>query len=184
MPSSSVPASSTSQQQQTDRVAPRFRATTRGGGRAAAWVQLAGELDLAAAPLLGQTLDEAAKHSRLVVVDLRDLTRADSSGVGAIVKASIEARRSGRRLVLVRGLTQIDRLLMMTGASNDVEIVDLAIGEPALEALAHVARRDRANARGRTRRARRVVTLTGPSHVASATDALMARGLGREIIDP
>jgi len=46
-------------------------------------------------------------------------------GVGAIADASRSARRDGRRLVLVRGLSQVERLLALTGALDAVEIVDL-----------------------------------------------------------
>ena len=42
-------------------------------------------------------------QAQLVVLDLRELAFMDSSGVHAIVNASIRARQVGRRLVLLRG---------------------------------------------------------------------------------
>ena len=44
-------------------------------------------------------------QARLVVLDLRELTFIDSSGVHAIVSAGIRARKGGRRLVLVHPRT-------------------------------------------------------------------------------
>jgi len=177
---SSSPVSADTPSSSEAAFAPAFRCSTRDRGRKAAWVHVAGELDLAAAPLLERTLHQASKRARLVVLDLRDLTRADSSGVGVIVEASASARRSGRRLTLVRGLSQVDRLLALTGASNAVEIVDLAAGEPAIQALLHIARKDRADARARRRGARGVVTFLSANQLTRGVDALAARGVQRE----
>jgi anti-sigma B factor antagonist len=132
-------------------VEPLFGCTSGTTGRGATWVCVAGELDRVTAPRLEQTVSRAIGRSRLVVVDLRGLTRVDAAGVSALVAASRSARRDGRRLVLVRGLPQVDRLLALTAASNAVEIIDLATGEPTVLALLHIARRDRTNSRARVR---------------------------------
>ncbi len=68
--------------------APAFGRTLGDGGRAAAWVRVAGELDRAAAPRIAQMLGQAARRARVVVVDLRAPTRVDSLGVGTIADAS------------------------------------------------------------------------------------------------
>jgi anti-anti-sigma factor len=72
------------------------------GGEGAAWVRLAGRLDLAAVPQLVRTLRQAQLKARLVVLDLRELVLMDRTGVHVIVNASIRARRLGGRLVLLR----------------------------------------------------------------------------------
>ena len=136
---------------------PAFVAISGPRVRGAAWVCVAGELDLLTAPRLEQALRQATGRARLVVVDLRDLTRVDAAGVDALVSASRGARRDGRRLVLVRGLPQVDRILMLTGASDSVETIELANGEPTVLALLHIARRDRASARPRARPPRHAV---------------------------
>jgi anti-anti-sigma factor len=87
------------------------------------WVHVAGALDIATTPQLEKSL--RASHARLVVLDLRDLGFMDCSGVHAIVDASAVARREGRRLVLVRGIPDVDRVFALTGHGNEVEI-----GEP------------------------------------------------------
>ena len=87
------------------------------------WVHVAGALDIATTPQLETSLHES--HARLVVLDLRDLGFIDCSGVRTIVDASISARREGRRLVLVRGIPDVDRVFALTGNGDEVEI-----GEP------------------------------------------------------
>lgn len=70
----------------------------------------------------------------------------------------------GREFELVRGLSQVDRLLALTGASGALEMVDLAEGEPAVQALLRIAQLDRANLRARTRPTR-LVGLAGTHEV-------------------
>jgi anti-sigma B factor antagonist len=104
-------------------------------------VQVVGELDIVTAPALEQTLRDAELRARLVVLDLRELTFTDSSGVHVITNASVRADRAGRRLVLVRGPAQADRKLTLT-TSNHLEIVDLDPGEPVAHALSQLAQQD------------------------------------------
>jgi anti-sigma B factor antagonist len=121
-----------------------FRCTLRDGGLDAAWVRVAGDLDIATAPQLERTLCEAESRARRVVLDLRELTFLDSSGVHAIVDASSRASAAGRRLVLIRGPSQVDRVLALTKASDVLEIVDLDPMQPPVQALVQLARRDQA----------------------------------------
>jgi anti-anti-sigma factor len=115
-----------------------------GGGLGAAWVHVAAELDIATAPMLERTLRSAELRAGLVVLDLRELTFVDSTGVRVIVYASLRARRNGRRLVLVRGAAQVQRLLALSGALEAVEILDLAPGEPAVQVLLQLEHQDQA----------------------------------------
>jgi anti-anti-sigma factor len=145
------------------------------GGRGAALVSLTGGLDRVTAPRLAQTLRQATQRARMIVIDLRGLTRVDISGVRAILDASRSARRDGRRLVLVRGLWRFERLLALSGALDDVEIVDLAAGEPTVQALVQIALADRAEARQPARVPRHVGTVLGFSQIA--------RGIRPNLID-
>ena len=61
-----------------------------------------------------------------MVLDLRELAFMDCSGA----HASISARQLGRRLVLVRGPPNVDRMFTLTGSSDAVEIADLDQFEP------------------------------------------------------
>jgi anti-sigma B factor antagonist len=104
-----------------------------------AWVQVVGELDLVTSPALEQALRDAELRAPVVVLDLRELTFTDSSGVRVITNASARVARAGRRLVLVRGPAQADRMLALI-ASDVPEIVDLDPGEPVAHALSQLAR--------------------------------------------
>jgi stage II sporulation protein AA (anti-sigma F factor antagonist) len=112
-------------------------------GSDVAWVQVVGELDIVTAPALEQTLRDAELRARRVVLDLRELTFTDSSGVHVITNASVRAGRADRRLVLVRGPAQADRMLTLT-TSHVLEIVDLDPGEPVVHALLQLAQQDHA----------------------------------------
>lgn len=100
-------------------------------GSCAAWVHVAGELDLVTSPELDEVLKGAQRSARLVVLDLRALTFMDSSAVHVILHAAGRGRQTGGRLMLVRGPSQVDRLLTLTGASDKVSIFDLDAAEPA-----------------------------------------------------
>ncbi len=82
-----------------------------------------GELDVASTPELEAELVLAA-DKELVVVDLRELEFIDSTGLGVLVKAHDRAREAGRRFALVRGLGQVQRLLGLTGLSEQLAVAD------------------------------------------------------------
>jgi anti-sigma B factor antagonist len=64
---------------------PELFSITRSTRGASEVVALAGELDMANAPLVSQALDELADAGRSVIVDLSELVFIDSSGIHAIV---------------------------------------------------------------------------------------------------
>jgi anti-anti-sigma factor len=102
-----------------------FECSWRPGGSGAAWVHVAGELDLACSFTLERTLREAQQCARVVVLDLRELTFIESSGVHVILEAAASVRRGEGRLILVRGPPHVDRALTLTRVSSQVLIVDL-----------------------------------------------------------
>lgn len=104
-------------------------------GMDAAWVDLTGELDLATAPELRRMLRETVLRAKLIVLDLRGLAFMDAAGVHAIVEASILARQSERRLLLLRGPANVDRVFELTGCADAVEIGDLEPLEPVVSEL-------------------------------------------------
>jgi anti-sigma B factor antagonist len=116
-------------------LAPPFDCSWTEGGLNAAWVHLTGELDIDTTPQLEQTLSDPASQARLVVLDMRALAFMDSCGVHAIVNASARARQRGRRLVVLRGPPDVDRVFTLTGNSDDVESGDVDPVEPSVQAL-------------------------------------------------
>ena len=121
-------------------------------GLHAEWVNVAGELDVATVPQLVQTLREVQIEARLIVLDLRELTFIDASGVQAIVSASIRAREAGCRLILLRGSANVDRVFSLSGYASEVEIGDL---DPAVPPYSPHQRSLVSSSLLRTREARR-----------------------------
>jgi stage II sporulation protein AA (anti-sigma F factor antagonist) len=111
-----------------DSILPAFACTCRHSGLGTIWVHVTGGLELATAPALEQTLTDAQPRAVLVVLDLRELTSIDRAGVEVIVGASLRARETGRRLILVRVPPHVDRMLAVTGTSDAVLIGDCAGG--------------------------------------------------------
>jgi anti-anti-sigma factor len=99
-------------------------------GQRSAWVHVTGRLDHDTASLLERTLRCADFRLRKVVLDLRELAFIDRAGVGVIVEASIAAWLADRRLLVVRGPSQIDRVFARADVSDVVEIGDLHPSEP------------------------------------------------------
>ena len=112
-----------------------FVCACRTGGLDSAWVDVAGELDLATSPQLRQTLGDALLHARVVVLDLRKLTFIDTSGAHVILNAACGARLDGGLVLLVRGPALVDRVLRLTGVADEVLTFDLDPAEPAQELL-------------------------------------------------
>lgn len=83
----------------------------------ASWrVIVAGELDAATAPGLGDLLQPlVGQPNASVVVNLADVTFMDSSGLRALVRAANSARDGGGSLVLARASGAVTRLLEVTG---------------------------------------------------------------------
>jgi anti-anti-sigma factor len=82
-------------------------------------VRLAGVLDLEvagdAAAAVDELLDDGFQH---VVVDLRELSFLDSSGIHMLVAASRSAERRHRAVSLIRGPQHVHRVLELTGTES------------------------------------------------------------------
>ena len=127
---------------QAHALAPEFECSWRDGGMNAAWVHLAGELDVDTTPLLEWMLRDPHSQARLVVLDMRDLNFMDSSGVHAIVNASAHVRRLGHRLVILRGPPDVDRVFALTGNTRYVEDGNVAPLDPSVQALLQLSDAD------------------------------------------
>ena len=99
-----------------------------GGG--ASWVSVRGDLDLAGVPQFTRTVEQASERALLVIIDLRQLTFIDATGISAILEADTDARRTGRRLVLIRGPEPVGRLFALLGLDSRLKIVDLTPDRP------------------------------------------------------
>ena len=87
-------------------------------------VAIAGELDLVSAYTFDARLREIERSDpEFLMLDLRERTFVDSSGVGRILAAHRRGQRSGRRVVLIRGSRTVQRILALTALDNVFEIV-------------------------------------------------------------
>ena len=94
---------------------------------------LDGELDIASAPSIEEALRDAEEQSPpVLLIDLRALQFMDSTGLRTILSADARARDAGRRLVVVQGDKNIQRVFQVTRLYERVEIVsDPADVEPS-----------------------------------------------------
>jgi anti-sigma B factor antagonist len=79
-------------------------------------LEVRGEIDVASAPEFHAALaDLMGQSGEAVMVDLRQVSFIDSTGLGVLVGAEKEMRDAGRDLRLVVIQPQITRLLELTG---------------------------------------------------------------------
>jgi anti-anti-sigma factor len=75
-----------------------------------------GELDIATTPALEQAIAEAtATPGAALVLDLRELTFMDSTGLRTLAQCNARAEPDGFTLVIWRGSRQIERVLEISG---------------------------------------------------------------------
>ena len=88
---------------------------------------LRGELDLSTVDKVERELRRIeAGGAALLVLDLSQLTFLDSTGLRLIVSADQRARKSGRRLGIVRGPPTVQRVFSITNLDVRLEMVDRA----------------------------------------------------------
>jgi anti-sigma B factor antagonist len=88
-------------------------------------ISVSGELDLASSPALEEELQRIAKSdATTIVIDLAELEFMDSTGLSVLVRAHQRAEENGRRLGLVNGSQQVQRLLTLTGVADRLTLAD------------------------------------------------------------
>jgi anti-sigma B factor antagonist len=103
---------------------------------------LRGELDLATALKLEGRLEQVEQDGvRAVLIDLRDLTFVDSTGLQAFLKARGRAADNGHRFALVGANEQVRKLLQLTATQGILE-------EQGVRLLARFTQRSGASADG------------------------------------
>ena len=88
-----------------------------------------GELDIVTAPQLEEAVSEATSEAVAeIVLDLRELTFMDSSGLRALAHANLKAERAGTALSIWRGPRQIERVLEISGLGPLLPLADAPAG--------------------------------------------------------
>jgi anti-anti-sigma factor len=91
-----------------------------------------GELDMAAAPAVSAQLDElAAAGSAHLVLDLREVSFLDSSGLRLILAWDARARTDGLAFELVPGPAPVQRMFDVTGVAGRLRFTCAAREQPA-----------------------------------------------------
>jgi anti-sigma B factor antagonist len=92
---------------------------------AGARVALAGDLDLATAPMLSEALERVERgEPDVIVLDLREVTFMDSTGMSILLEAGKRAGEAGWELQIIRGSNQVDRLIAETGVEEFLTFVE------------------------------------------------------------
>ena len=98
-------------------------------------IGLDGELDIATAPALERLLREVERDRwPTVVVDLRQLSFIDSSGIRALLTANDRIGRRDGRMLVRHPSRAVRRTLAAIGVDSILDIAD-AVDEPTLAAL-------------------------------------------------
>ncbi len=83
-----------------------------------------GELDISTTPALEQAITEATRDpGTALVIDLRDLTFMDSSGLRTLAQTNTRAEAEGFTLSIWRGQPQIERVLEISGLGAMLPLV-------------------------------------------------------------
>lgn len=103
--------------------------TDRGEGTTR--LALRGELDLATLPHLEAALEEVSGNGDRLVLDLRELSFLDSSGLRGLLAAHARCQSERRELTILRGPESVERVFALTGTD---ELLPLADEVPAATA--------------------------------------------------
>jgi anti-sigma B factor antagonist len=88
-------------------------------------LRLTGELDLAGVDQFERLLNaDQNAEAATFVLDMRELTFIDSSGLRAVIMADQRVRAEGGRFIVVRGPDRVNEVLEMTGVAQRIELVD------------------------------------------------------------
>lgn len=90
----------------------------------AAVVSISGEFDISAATDVERRIRSLEDQEHILVLDLRDVSFLDSSALRLLMMLDAHAREMGRRVVLVRGPEQVQRVFRITRLEHQLEFVD------------------------------------------------------------
>jgi anti-anti-sigma factor len=95
--------------------------------RRTALVSLRGELDLVTVSKVAEVLDDLEPQAtgvRHIVLDLRGLTFMDIPALRELIRHNEFARSNRHNLAVVRGTAPVQKLLALTGAEEQLVLVD------------------------------------------------------------
>ena len=81
-------------------------------------LHFSGRLTSSTASLLQSTVQSAIPESKTIILDLSDVSYMDSSGLGALVKIWVSAKRDGWELKVLSLSQRVKQLLHLTGVDK------------------------------------------------------------------
>jgi anti-anti-sigma factor len=96
----------------------------REGGTA--HIIVGGAIDIATGPRLRSALERLSEDSavRKIVIDLRDVSFIDATGMSLLATADAASRRDGFNLSVVKAAPLIHRLFVLTGMDQRLAMLD------------------------------------------------------------
>ena len=91
-------------------------------------ITVAGEVDIATAPLLRKRLAGPTASGKPILVDLGAVSFIDASGLGVLASAASRAAAHGASLHLVCARDQVRRLFTITGLDRRIPLVPTGPG--------------------------------------------------------
>ncbi|MFF7726334.1 STAS domain-containing protein [Streptomyces sp. NPDC008001] len=96
-------------------------------------IELHGELDILAEQELGPRVDALTERGRAdIVIDLRQVTFLDASGLRLLLRARHRMLCRGGRLRVVRGVPRVARVMRVAGVDAAFTLVDAFPADPAV----------------------------------------------------
>jgi anti-sigma B factor antagonist len=90
-----------------------------------ALVSLAGELDISAiGDVEGKLKGVEERRPPLLVLDLRELSFLDSSGLRLVLEADLRSRRDDRRFAVIRGPEAVHRVFLIALLDKRIEFIE------------------------------------------------------------
>jgi anti-anti-sigma factor len=87
-------------------------------------VSVSGEFDMSAAADVERQIRPLEDRVPILVIDLREVSFLDSSALRLLVALDAHAREQGRRVALVRGPENVQRVFRITRLEHQLEFVD------------------------------------------------------------
>ena len=91
-------------------------------------IAVAGEIDIATAPQLGQHLAALAGSGRPVIADLDQVSFIDAAGLRVLAAAARQAAGSGGSLHVVSARYQVRRVFALTGLDRQIPLARTLTG--------------------------------------------------------
>ena len=93
------------------------------------WARPIGELDLDTAPRLDEALEAARRAGEeCLVLDMRELTFMDSTGLRLVIRWDTAAHKDGFQFAIVPGIEVVQRVFRLTGMDEHLRVAEPPTG--------------------------------------------------------